>query len=90
MIWGYINGNFVPFINNHVIEAFISTVRNQVDRLKNRLVKYPNLTKLEHEAIQSFAQDRSVTIKPADKRPGFGGNVLYIWEDPCEPQIQTI
>ncbi|CAJ0948182.1 unnamed protein product [Ranitomeya imitator] len=69
--------NFIPLVNSPVIEAFISAVSVDIEKLKNGCPKRfepPNMTVGEMEALCELAQNEEIIIKKADK----GGAVVVL------------
>ena len=63
----YLNQNLVF---NHVkvtLEVFLNQVQNELFKLPQADIKYPNLSREEWNTIRSLADDRNIIIKKADK-----------------------
>ncbi|CAJ0961764.1 unnamed protein product [Ranitomeya imitator] len=69
--------SFTPSENSPAIDAFISAVNNDIEKLRDECskeFKYPNMTRGEVRALQDLMEDDKIIIKKADK----GGAVVLL------------
>ena len=57
------------------LEVYLSQVENELFRIVDEPIRYSNLSKEEWVAMRSFADDRSIVIKKADK-----GSCIVVWD----------
>ena len=57
------------------LEVYLSQVENELFRIVDETIRYSNLSKKEWVAMRSFADDRSIVIKKADK-----GSCIVVWD----------
>ena len=57
------------------LEVYLSQVENELFRIVDEPIRYSNLSKLKWVAMRSFADDRSIVIKKADK-----GSCIVVWD----------
>ena len=57
------------------VEVYLSQVENELSRIVDEPIRYSNLSKEEWVVMRSFADDRSLVIKKADK-----GSCIAVWD----------
>ena len=57
------------------LEVYLSQVENELFSIPDELIRYSNLSYEEWIAMRSFADDRSIVIKKADK-----GSCIVVWD----------
>ena len=57
------------------LEVYLSQVENELFRIVDEPIRYSNLSKEEWVVMRSFADDRSIVIKKADK-----GSCIVVWD----------
>ena len=57
------------------LEVYLSQVENERFRIVDEPIRYSNLSKEKWVAMRSFADDRSIVIKKADK-----GSCIVVWD----------
>ena len=60
---------WTPLIRDTQLEVYLSEFEEEILKIDETGQNYPNLTKVEHEALQYLMYDKNIVIKPADKRP---------------------
>ena len=54
-------------IRDTQLEMYLSELEEEILKIDETGQNYPNLTKVEPEALQDLMYDKNIVIKPADK-----------------------
>ena len=67
--------SWTSLIRDTQLEMYLSELEEEILKIDETGQNYPNLTKVEREALQDLMYDKNIVIKPADK-----GSAIVIWE----------
>ena len=67
--------SWTSLIRDTQLEMCLSELEEEILKIDETGQNYPNLTKVEREALQDLMYDKNIVIKPADK-----GSSIVIWD----------
>ena len=70
-----ISSDWIPYINDVLIEMYLSEIKDQILNINEKGHNYPNLTKDEQDALNSLIKDTDIVIRPADT-----GSTFVAWD----------
>ena len=75
------------YINDYQLEMSLSELEDETLSTDEKRHNYPNLNKVEREALKDLMKDSSIVIKPADK-----SSAIVVWDKEdylrkCENQL---
>ena len=70
-----VSSDWIPYINDVLLEMYLSEIKDQILNINEKGHNYPNLTKDEQDALNSLIKDTDIVIKPADT-----GSTFVAWD----------